>query len=191
VSPLTTSYADTHPQLTSLVGGPVSLSKLKDSVVALWRHIRLKCRQGCSSGSSLPHEDVAYGPENVYPMQPSAVLPSKCEIFATFNESRKVISYHIMLALKLHLLTRQYAFETIAVLSSGINLNLSGSQSLDGSQSQVGGGSSVGRGSLTRGNCNRGSVASNVSGSFGKPSTSTLASIAGIIYHRIVSDNIL
>lgn len=59
-----------------------------------------------------------------------------------------------------------------AVVSSG--LNLSGSQSLDG-------GSSVGRSSLTRGNFNRGSVASNVSGSIGKPSTSTLASIAGLL----------
>jgi len=59
-----------------------------------------------------------------------------------------------------------------AVVSGGINL--SGSQSLDGSQ--IGG--SV-RGSLNRGNFNRGSHTSNVSGSFGKPSTSTLASLAG------------
>lgn len=61
-----------------------------------------------------------------------------------------------------------------AIVATGINL--SGSQSLDGSQI---GGSSIGRGSLNRGNFNRGSVASNVSGSFGKPSTSTLASLTG------------
>lgn len=59
----------------------------------------------------------------------------------------------------------------LAAVSGG--LNLSGSQSLDGSQI---GGSSAGRGSLSRG-FNRGSVASNVS----KPSTSTLASLAGKI----------
>ncbi|ODM97119.1 Pecanex-like protein 1 [Orchesella cincta] len=142
VSPLTTSYVDTHSQVKSLVGGPISLAQLKESALALWNRIRRRCSEGCSSGSSaVPHEDggtVAYGHDGVYSMSASAVLP--------------------------------------AVVSSG--LNLSGSQSLDGSQI---GGSSVGRSSLTRGNINRGSVASNVSGSIGKPSTSTLASIAGLL----------
>ncbi|CAG7724063.1 unnamed protein product [Allacma fusca] len=140
VSPLTTSYSDSHPQLCSLVGGPISLSKLKNSAISLWRKIRRRCGEGCSSGSAVPHEDTPYGHDGVYPMTTttSAVLPAS------------------------------------AVVSSG--LNLSGSQSLDGSQI---GGSSVGRSSLSRGNFNRGSVASNVSGSFGKPSTSTLASLAG------------
>lgn len=139
VSPLTTSYVDTHSQVKSLVGGPISLGQLKESALRLWNRIRRRCSEGCSSGSSaVPHEDQAYGHDGVYAMSASAVLPT--------------------------------------VVSSG--LNLSGSQSLDGSQI---GGSSVGRSSLTRGNFNRGSVASNVSGSVGKPSTSTLASIAGLL----------
>lgn len=140
VSPLTTSYVDTHSQVKSLVGGPISLGQLKESALRLWNRIRRRCSEGCSSGSSaVPHEDQPYGHDGVYAMSASAVLPP-------------------------------------TVVSSG--LNLSGSQSLDGSQI---GGSSVGRSSLTRGNFNRGSVASNVSGSIGKPSTSTLASIAGLL----------
>lgn len=145
VSPLTTSYVDTHSQITSLVGGPISLGLLKNSALWLWNRIRRRCSEGCSSGSSAvphPEDTVAYGHDGVYSMSTvGAALPAN-------------------------------------VVSSG--LNLSGSQSLDGS-SQIGGGSSVGRSSLTRGNFNRGSVASNVSGSVGKPSTSTLASIAGLL----------
>ncbi|XP_021944333.1 pecanex-like protein 1 isoform X3 [Folsomia candida] len=134
VSPLTTSYADTHPQVCSLIGGPLSLSKLKEDVISVWRRIRQRVGEGCSSGSAIPnHEDTSYGHEGVYSMAPTNI-PS-------------------------------------AAVSGG--LNLSGSQSLDGSQI---GGSSAGRGSLSRG-FNRGSVASNVS----KPSTSTLASLAGFL----------
>jgi len=58
-------------------------------------------------------------------------------------------------------------------LSKG-GMSVSASQSLEGSQI---GGSSLGRGSVGR-NLSRGSAASNVS--FGKPSTSTLTSLAGI-----------
>ncbi|KAL0878744.1 hypothetical protein ABMA27_003791 [Loxostege sticticalis] len=37
VSPLTTSYADTSPQLCSLLGGPVTVTAIKRRVVAAWR----------------------------------------------------------------------------------------------------------------------------------------------------------
>ncbi|KAI5642872.1 pecanex-like protein 3 [Phthorimaea operculella] len=50
VSPLTTSYADTSPQLTSLLGGPVTVTAIKDKLVAAWRRIRRRCGEGCSSG---------------------------------------------------------------------------------------------------------------------------------------------
>ncbi|KAL4715719.1 hypothetical protein ACJJTC_006298 [Scirpophaga incertulas] len=50
VSPLTTSYADTSPQLCSLLGGPVTVTAIKDRVTALWRRIRRRCGEGCSSG---------------------------------------------------------------------------------------------------------------------------------------------
>ena len=91
-------------------------------------------------------------------IQCSAVTISKQHYLKSPNDGEIYICHFIRICL--------------AVVSSGINL--SGSQSLDGSQ--IGG--SV-RGSLNRGNFNRGSHTSNVSGSFGKPSTSTLASLAG------------
>ncbi|RVE48182.1 hypothetical protein evm_007136 [Chilo suppressalis] len=50
VSPLTTSYADTSPQLCSLLGGPVTVTAIKERVTALWRRIRRRCGEGCSSG---------------------------------------------------------------------------------------------------------------------------------------------
>jgi len=36
VSPLTTSYAETNEQLSSLVGGSISLGKIKKAVVRMW-----------------------------------------------------------------------------------------------------------------------------------------------------------
>lgn len=36
VSPLTTSYAETNEQLSSLVGGSISLGKIKQSIIRVW-----------------------------------------------------------------------------------------------------------------------------------------------------------
>ncbi|XP_022112780.2 pecanex-like protein 1 isoform X1 [Pieris rapae] len=52
VSPLTTSYADTSEQLCSLVGGAVTVTAIKNKVTALWRRIRRRCGEGCSSGAA-------------------------------------------------------------------------------------------------------------------------------------------
>uniref|UniRef100_A0A6M2DZ74 Pecanex-like protein n=1 Tax=Xenopsylla cheopis TaxID=163159 RepID=A0A6M2DZ74_XENCH len=53
VSPLTTSYVDTHEGVISVIGGPFTVSKLKQTVVSLWARIRMRCRQGCSSGEQI------------------------------------------------------------------------------------------------------------------------------------------
>ncbi|XP_061395087.1 protein pecanex [Musca vetustissima] len=53
VSPLTTSYADTNDQLKKVVGGPITPEAIKTNILDWWHHIREKCRQGCSSGSSM------------------------------------------------------------------------------------------------------------------------------------------
>lgn len=37
VSPLTTSYAETNEQLTSIVGGPISLGAIKRALLRAWR----------------------------------------------------------------------------------------------------------------------------------------------------------
>ncbi|GBP53300.1 Pecanex-like protein 1 [Eumeta japonica] len=52
VSPLTTSYADTSEQLRVLLGGPVSVTAIKEKAIALWRRIRRRCGEGCSSGGA-------------------------------------------------------------------------------------------------------------------------------------------
>ncbi|CAK1583049.1 unnamed protein product [Parnassius mnemosyne] len=52
VSPLTTSYADTSPQLCSLLGGPVSVTAIRQRLTALWRKVRRRCGEGCSSGGA-------------------------------------------------------------------------------------------------------------------------------------------
>ncbi|CAG9762516.1 unnamed protein product [Ceutorhynchus assimilis] len=69
VSPLTTSYADTNEQYCSLVGSSVSLKKIKNYVFDLFRRIRKRCGEGCSSGAS-NREEVSMGHEGVYAMTP-------------------------------------------------------------------------------------------------------------------------
>ncbi|XP_041981429.1 pecanex-like protein 1 isoform X2 [Aricia agestis] len=51
VSPLTTSYADTSPQLRALLGGPLSVRGIRDHLQQLWHRIRRRCGEGCSSGA--------------------------------------------------------------------------------------------------------------------------------------------
>merc|ERR550532_1845681 len=63
VSPLTTSFVDTNSQVTNVVGGPVSLSVIKSTLLKFWNRLWHRCGEGCSSGSSLPIDcDPAYGP---------------------------------------------------------------------------------------------------------------------------------
>ncbi|XP_066152937.1 pecanex-like protein 1 isoform X2 [Euwallacea fornicatus] len=67
VSPLTTSYADTNQQYCSLVGGAVTFKKIKNFILELFRRIRKRCVEGCSSGAS-NREEVSMGHEGVYAM---------------------------------------------------------------------------------------------------------------------------
>ena len=52
VSPLTTSYAGTNNQLTSVLFGEVSLSRVRRVVSSLWRRIRIHCGHTCRNFSS-------------------------------------------------------------------------------------------------------------------------------------------
>ncbi|KAK9870316.1 hypothetical protein WA026_006402 [Henosepilachna vigintioctopunctata] len=73
VSPLTTSYADTNDQYCSLVGGSVTLQKIQNSLLNLFRRIRKRCGEGCSSGAST-REEIGMGHEGVYAMTPVTTL---------------------------------------------------------------------------------------------------------------------
>lgn len=131
VSPLTTSYADTNDQYCSIVGGSITITKIQDYVFNLFRRIRKRCGEGCSSGASA-REDLGLGHEGIYAMTPVTTL--------------------------------------------GHHNN--GSQSTEGFQlgGSIGRGSSLGRSSLGG---NRGSLAS-----VGKPTSSTLASLAGLFREK-------
>ncbi|KAL3266292.1 hypothetical protein HHI36_010472 [Cryptolaemus montrouzieri] len=131
VSPLTTSYADTNEQYCSLVGGSITLQKIQNSLFNLFRRIRKRCGEGCSSGAS-GREEIGMGHEGVYAMTPVTTL-----------------SHHN-----------------------------AGNQSLEGTQlgGSIGRGSSLGRASIGG---NRGSLVS-----MGKPTSSTLASLAGLFKEK-------
>ncbi|KAJ8683819.1 hypothetical protein QAD02_019611 [Eretmocerus hayati] len=139
VSPLTTSYADTNEQLCSIIGGPLSLSAMKNNILRVWRRVRKRCGQGCSSGGTGSQDDGGFSNDGVYAM-------------TTYN---------------------------IHTGYSQSGHNTSGSQSME-SGCQMS--SSTGRGSLGRANTSsvggtcRGSLAS-----MGKPTSSTLASLAGLL----------
>ncbi|XP_074039325.1 pecanex isoform X2 [Leptinotarsa decemlineata] len=130
VSPLTTSYAETNQQFCSLVGGSITFQKIKNYVMNLFRRIRKRCGEGCSSGSA-NREEICMGHEGIYAMTPVSTL-----------------AHH------------------------------TSSQSTDGSHlgGSIGRGSSLSRTSLGG---NRGSLVS-----VGKPTSSTLASLAGLFKER-------
>ncbi|CDW54210.1 pecanex protein 1 [Trichuris trichiura] len=58
VSPLTTSYSETHPQISSILG-PVDLFKaVSDKVILLWRYLQLNC--GMSGSSAINTVDQGF-----------------------------------------------------------------------------------------------------------------------------------
>lgn len=54
VSPLTTSFADTNKQVRGIVGGPISLTAIKEALLRAWSRVWKRCGEGCSSGGSVP-----------------------------------------------------------------------------------------------------------------------------------------
>ncbi|EDW82043.2 uncharacterized protein Dwil_GK25341 [Drosophila willistoni] len=56
VSPLTTSYADTNGQLCQIIGGAITLETIRQTLLHWWHRIRERCRQGCSSGSTMEQQ---------------------------------------------------------------------------------------------------------------------------------------
>uniref|UniRef100_A0A8D3BWB3 Pecanex-like protein n=1 Tax=Scophthalmus maximus TaxID=52904 RepID=A0A8D3BWB3_SCOMX len=56
VSPLTTSYCNSHPQLGHILGGPISIGNIRNFVVSTW--LRKGCGAGCNSGGNIEDPDV-------------------------------------------------------------------------------------------------------------------------------------
>ncbi|XP_054651663.1 pecanex-like protein 1 isoform X2 [Dunckerocampus dactyliophorus] len=58
VSPLTTSYCDSHPQLGHILGGPISIANIRNFVVSTWHRLRKGCGAGCNSGGNIEDSDA-------------------------------------------------------------------------------------------------------------------------------------
>ncbi|XP_072485338.1 pecanex-like protein 1 isoform X1 [Notamacropus eugenii] len=61
VSPLTTSYCDSHEQLKDILGGPISLGNIRNFVVSTWHRLRKGCGAGCNSGGNIEDSDAGGG----------------------------------------------------------------------------------------------------------------------------------
>ncbi|XP_052595363.1 pecanex-like protein 1 isoform X4 [Peromyscus californicus insignis] len=61
VSPLTTSYSDSHDQLKEILGGPISLGNIRNFIVSTWHRLRKGCGAGCNSGGNIEDPDTGGG----------------------------------------------------------------------------------------------------------------------------------
>ncbi|XP_046503773.1 pecanex-like protein 1 isoform X6 [Equus quagga] len=61
VSPLTTSYSDSHEQLKEILGGPISLGNIRNFIVSTWHRLRKGCGAGCNSGGNIEDSDTGVG----------------------------------------------------------------------------------------------------------------------------------
>ncbi|XP_066534602.1 pecanex-like protein 1 isoform X2 [Hoplias malabaricus] len=57
VSPLTTSYCNTHAQLGHILGGPISIANIRHFIVNTWHRLRKGCGAGCNSGGNMEECD--------------------------------------------------------------------------------------------------------------------------------------
>ncbi|XP_045536966.1 pecanex-like protein 1 isoform X1 [Papilio machaon] len=72
VSPLTTSYADSSPQLRALLGGPVSVAGIRRRLADIWTRVRRRCGEGCSSGGACDAVSAEAGTARPPPPPPPA-----------------------------------------------------------------------------------------------------------------------
>nr|XP_056707004.1 pecanex-like protein 1 [Euleptes europaea] len=61
VSPLTTTYSDSHEQLKEILGGAISLGNIKNFIVSTWHRLRKGCGAGCNSGGNIEDSDAGGG----------------------------------------------------------------------------------------------------------------------------------
>ena len=52
-----TSYVETHAQISSVVGGPISFGWVKRRLLAAWHRLCARCGEGCVSGGSVLQDD--------------------------------------------------------------------------------------------------------------------------------------
>ncbi|XP_060781112.1 pecanex-like protein 1 isoform X4 [Neoarius graeffei] len=58
VSPLTTSYCNTHTQLSHTLGGAISIASIRHFIINTWHRLRKGCGAGCNSGGNVEECDI-------------------------------------------------------------------------------------------------------------------------------------
>ncbi|KAM9477182.1 pecanex-like protein 1 isoform 1-T1 [Clarias gariepinus] len=58
VSPLTTSYCNTHTQLSHTLGGAISIASIRHFIISTWHRLRKGCGAGCNSGGNVEECDI-------------------------------------------------------------------------------------------------------------------------------------
>lgn len=190
VSPLMTSFAETHPQIrNTLGGGPISVQAIRSAALLFFRRLRARCGAGCSSGGSggaqCPDVEVSLEnlrsnlmANNVSTPGPTGSLANLANIvgaqsnralfnppFGSFTGSSSGLGPNA-------LTLTNYTTSTLSAASGGLtsfNFNTTRGSSPRSSL-----------GASTQ----RGSIASTMSATLRKPSGSTLISLAGMLAER-------
>ena len=183
VSPLMTSFAETHPQiLSTLGGGPISVQATRSAALLFFRRLRARCGAGCSSGGSGGTQcpDVEISLENLR-SNLMAPTPGPTGSLANIAQSNRT------------LFNAPFG-SSFTGSSSGLGPNaLALANYTTSTLSAAGGGLTSFTFNTTRGSSprsslgastQRGSIASTMSATLRKPSGSTLISLAGMLAER-------
>lgn len=182
VSPLMTSFAETHPQIRSTLGGPLSIQAIRKAALVFFRRLRTRCGEGCSSGGSgvggpggVQCGDVEISLEN---------LRSNLMSTATTTGSLNATTTTTSVGRGYPAFTCSFTGSTSSALGpmglgtyAALNASSAGMTSFAFNPA---------RGSSPRSSLGtqRGSIASTMSGTLRKPSGSTLISLAGMLAER-------
>lgn len=182
VSPLMTSFAETHPQIRGTLGGPLSIQAIRKAALVFFRRLRTRCGEGCSSGGSgvggpggVQCGDVEISLEN---------LRSNLMSTATTTGSLNATTTTTSVGRGYPAFTCSFTGSTSSALGpmglgtyAALNASSAGMTSFAFNPA---------RGSSPRSSLGtqRGSIASTMSGTLRKPSGSTLISLAGMLAER-------
>lgn len=79
VSPLTTSFAENSEQLCRVIGNPFSFSMFRCAALRFWTRLKVRCGEGCSSGSGPAAAGLEDTQESLArPSLPSSMAGSSC-----------------------------------------------------------------------------------------------------------------
>lgn len=172
-----TSFAETHPQIREVLGGPLSLHAIKKTVLQFFRRLRIRCGEGCSSGGSGGGGGGGSG----------GVQCADVEI--SLENLRSNLMSSVGQGLGAGGTTAAAANRGFPGSSAGASFGPMGLGTYAALSATGGGlpfGLNAARGSSPRSSLGtqRGSIASTMSGTLRKPSGSTLISLAGMLAER-------